>query len=316
MLVYALDIGGSSIKHQLFQVTPQEARTIEAYAPLMLPSTEFAVLKSILFEALRSTIIAHRVKVIGISTTGTVDAAGIVVSAGHFTGYRNISWSELIKAEFPQVEVVKTVNDGRASAWAEYAASPVGVRSQIHSVVGTGVGGGIVYNGELLSGDSGQAGYIGHIKLTADSTPKCSCGSEGCVEVLASAAAVVRYYNGFARCSIPVEPSSLETVVLEAKSGSEPAYEAFRTAGHWLGIGLGNAMNVLNPSVVSVGGGVVLASESIESTNDGGPYLRAVSSGVTAAAHRRVAASANLRPARFGNDGGMIGVARLAATLV
>jgi glucokinase len=313
MLVYAIDIGGSSVKHGLVDVGSEEVRILETFAPLALPSLEFSDLKALLFSAVRSTTRTNiTITVIGISTTGTVDASGTVVSAGHFTGYRDISWSDLIKVEFPQVKVVRTVNDGRASAWAEYAASPVGIKSQIHAVVGTGVGGGIVHNGELLFGDSGQAGYIGHIKLTTEETPTCSCGSQGCAEVLASAPAIMRYFNQFAGLPEP-SGSSLDTVISEARSGNKAALAAFETAGHWLGLALGNAMNVLNPSVVSVGGGAILASESIYSRCDGGPYLHAVSKGVLASAHRRVAASAQLRQGHFGNDGGMIGAARIAA---
>jgi glucokinase len=313
VLVYALDIGGSSVKHGVIKVTSTEATPVGHSASVTLPSVDFADLKNVVFDVIGKIVKdEHSIRAVGISTTGSVDRDGLVVSAGHFNGYKNVSWADLIRPAFSQIDDVVTVNDGRASAWAEYSADSSIGRSHIHVVVGTGVGGGIVHNGELMLGDSGQAGYIGHIKITTNPTPKCSCGSQGCVEVLSSGPAIVRYFNEYLGVSTEERTSALDDVTAAAVSGDGAAVRAFETAGHWLGIGLGNAMNVLNPSVVSVGGGVLLASASIRGHGEGGPFLSAVSDGILVAAHRRVAASGNLRLARFGNDGGMIGAARLA----
>ena len=141
MLVYALDIGGSSVKHGLVEVTAKKASVIEPFPTIILPSVDFTNLEAVILRALEITLARERsVRRIGISTTGSVDASGIVVSAGHFKGYQNISWSHFIKTRFEQIEHVAIVNDGRASAWAEFSADPAGTRSHIHVVVGTGVG--------------------------------------------------------------------------------------------------------------------------------------------------------------------------------
>jgi glucokinase len=315
MLIYALDIGGSSIKHATVDVNTVGEHIVSRFPSITLPSGEFADLLPLVLGSVHSALECSDVMIqaIGISTTGSVDAMGTVVSAGFFNGYKNVSWSSIIKERFPQIQRVTTINDGRASAWAEYCSNSTPVRSHIHAVVGTGVGGGIVHNGELVLGDSGQAGYIGHIKITPNSTPLCSCGSEGCVETLAAAPAIVRHFNANSQLSIDPGNTALESVTKRAQAGDNAALDAFRTSGNWLGLALGNAMNVLNPTVVTVGGGVLLASESIYSNGDGGPYLDAVSAGIARAAHRRVTASATLRAARVGNDGGIIGAARLAA---
>lgn len=315
MLVYAIDIGGSSVKHGFFEVEAGKARLVEVLPAITLQSVEFMELEAVVLSALDAAVCGNpTLHTVGISTTGSVDPSGIVVSAGFFKGYRNVLWSQLIESRFQQIERVTTANDGRAAAWAEYSVDPPGVKAHIHAVVGTGVGGGVIYNGELILGDSGQAGYIGHIKITGEATPRCSCGSTGCVETLAAAPAIVRYFNEQSMSMI-VEPGpqALDLVVKEAQAGNQRAISAFTRAGYWLGLALGNAMNVLNPSVVSVGGGVLLASEGIRSEGDGGPFLRAVSDGITEAAHRRVSGSAQLRPAQFGNDGGLIGAALIAA---
>lgn len=308
MKILALDIGGSSVKQGLVDVAYGQVPALTVLPVLELPSRDFQVLEATVLSAvadcLRREPSIHQV---GISTTGSVDRSGVVVSAGHFVGYANVSWEQTIRQDHPRVQRVITINDGRASAWAEYSASPSPTGSHIHAVVGTGIGGGIVHNGELLLGDSGQAGYIGHIKVTDRPTAKCSCGSMGCVETLAAAPAVIRYFApGDAH-------TSFEDVLLAAHRANPAAHEAFATAGHWLGVGLGDAMNVLNPSVVSVGGGVVLGAETLGDGEGRNPYVLAVWEGIREAAHRRVAASADLRVAKYGNDAGLVGAALLAA---
>jgi glucokinase len=172
--------------------------------------------------------------------------------------------------------------------------------------------GGIVYEGDLLQGESGQAGYVGHIKITFDETAICSCGKMGCVETLASGPAIVRRFNAASGYREGDGAIGLSSVCEFARRGNVTACSAFAEAGYFLGVGVGNAMDVLNPSVVTVGGGVILASESIEASGDGGPYFRAVAEGIQAAAHKRAAATANVRQSIYGNDGGMIGVALIA----
>jgi glucokinase len=314
MLVCALDIGGSSVKHGVVEVNGDGAYLLAAAQSSPLVSRQFENLRSVVMDSIAGRLNEHpEISAVGISTTGSVDRSGVVVSAGHFDGYRDVSWSEVLTPIFRTLEHVETVNDGRASAWAEYMALGGREMSQINVVVGTGVGGGLVYNGELLLGEGGQAGYIGHIKVTAEPTARCSCGSTGCVEVLAAAPAVVRYWQEAGGISDDNENHSFSDVTAAALRGEESALSAFRRAGRWLGVGLGNAMNVLNPSVVSVGGGVLLASGSVSSAPAGGPYFEAVAEGLAWAAHRRIVASADLRMARFGNDGGLLGAAQLAA---
>ena len=301
------------MKHAAIDVSDRGAKIADAVESVPLASRDFDSLRSVVTDIVAQSLRRYPgVNSVGISTTGSVDREGVVVSAGHFTGYKDVSWWTLLNTNFDCLERVVTVNDGRASAWAEYSDQSADIASLIHAVVGTGVGGGIVYNGELLLGDSGQAGYIGHIKLTPLPTPVCSCGQTGCVEILAAAPAVVRYFDQ-TRGGDDTESSSFATVTEAAQGGDPAAIEAFSTAGRWLGIGLGNAMNVLNPSKVTVGGGVIVASAAIDPVTEGDPYFTAVGEGVAIAAHRRVFASATICTARFGNDGGLLGAAQLAA---
>ena len=278
-----------------------------------LASNGFSEIERIVYRLIeRARREAPNARNVGISTAGAVNCRGVLVSADHFEGYGNVAWDDLLRRRFPELLSVVAVNDGRAAAWAEYNADPDGMASHIHVVVGTGVGGGMVSEGRLLAGDGGGAGYIGHTKVTDRPTVTCGCGRQGCVETLAAAPAIVRQWNCNCGGAGGRVATSLEGVTREAKAGEPEAIKAFRQAGWWLGRGLGNAMNLFNPGMVTVGGGVVLASESIEAGGDGGPFLEGVAGGMREATHERILVGSELRMSVFGNDGGMIGAALLS----
>ncbi len=309
MKIYALDIGGSSIKHGLIDTNSDNIGVIFKGQNVLLPSKHFNDLETNVLKIIENALDDNNeINAIGISTTGSVDTNGVVVSAGHFEGYNNISWSKIIKENFKSINIVKTVNDGRASAWGEYVAYNNNKKSHVHIVVGTGVGGGIIYNNELLMGDSGQAGYIGHIKITSEKTIICSCGKMGCLETLASAPGIVQHYNTY---SHDERVNDFTSVVKLAMEGNQNAINAILKGAYWLGIGIGNAMNILNPTVVTIGGGVVTAADSIKVEDGEKSYFESIINGVKYASHRRVFASCEVRKARYGNDAGMIGVASL-----
>jgi predicted NBD/HSP70 family sugar kinase len=101
MQVLALDIGGSSVKHGIVEVSGRTATLVRAARSERLPSTDFSDLRRIVMNLVAQTLDQQRsVSTVGISTTGSVDADGVVVRAGHFKDYRNVSWSKLIGDEF------------------------------------------------------------------------------------------------------------------------------------------------------------------------------------------------------------------------
>ena len=137
MLVGAVDIGGSSVKYGILEIGADNLSLSFPARSIELPSRDFADLKKVVFSAVRDIRSTSRIEAVGISSTGSVDAQGVVVSAGHFRDYKNVSWSEVLLAEFPELQRVWTTNDGRASAWAEYRGGSCTGRSLIHAVVGT-----------------------------------------------------------------------------------------------------------------------------------------------------------------------------------
>lgn len=312
MKLYAIDIGGSYVKRALVELNAGQVNIIKSFDAIKLTSNRF---EDLLMSVTSSTGDALRhesqIGIVAISTTGSVDANGTVVRAGHFEDYANISWEKILLREFPQLAKVVTVNDGKASTWAEFMAQKSQPSVFAHFVVGTGIGGGIVVHGELLYGDNGYAGYLGHIKVATQSDVVCSCRHFGCVETFAAAPAIVRLYE--AQCKPGREKmTTLADVTMAARGGDDRAVDAFRSAGKWLGIALSNVMNILNPAVITIGGGVVLAAFNAEDQDAKNVFIDAAVQEARTLALTRVAAETKICPAKYGNDGGLMGAALIA----
>lgn len=307
--IVALDIGASSIKASIVTRKGAYYDTISNEERIQLKTNEFEELKAKVIEICRRKFEQGADQIVGISTAGSVDNNGIVVSAGNFKNYCNIYWQDVLSETFGET-IVETVNDGRSSAWGEYITSDERANTHVHAVVGTGIGGGVIHNGDLLKGDSGQAGYIGHIKVTPLETPICSCGKMGCVESLASAKGIAAIYSKEIGCEY-----SFDEMLKRADVDIQNIIKAFIEGGYWLGVALGNVMNVINPQCVTIGGGVILAIQELMDTYrlNVNPYLEGVHRGVHYASHRRVEATGSVVCGVLGNDAGMIGAANLVA---
>lgn len=307
--IVALDIGASSVKASIVTKKGFYYDTILDEERVQLKTNEFDELKVKVIEICRRKFEQGADRIVGISTAGSVDNNGIVVSAGNFKNYCNIYWQDILSEIFGET-IVETVNDGRASAWGEYISSNERANTHVHAVVGTGIGGGVIHNGDLLKGDSGQAGYIGHIKVTPLETPICSCGKMGCVESLASARGISAIYSKEIGCEY-----SFDDMLKRADVDIQNIVKAFIDGGYWLGVALGNVMNVINPQCVTIGGGVILGIQELMTTHNlaSNPYLEGVRQGVHYASHRRVEATGNVVGGVLGNYAGMIGAANLVA---
>src|ERR1044072_2630752 len=154
-------------------------------------------------------------------------------------------------------------NDANAAAVGEmWQGAAVGCKTIICVTLGTGVGGGIILDGKLWRGVDGAAAEIGHMCGDPFGGVACTCGSRGCLEVFASATAIVR----MTREASPRYPDSIlqgqedrtsEMIFDAGQAGDELALEIFRRMGVYLGIGLANLINILNPEMIVIGGGVV-----------------------------------------------------------
>ena len=191
-------------------------------------------------------------------------------------------------------------NDANLAAFGEFACGAgQGSQSLILLTLGTGVGSGIILDGDIWHGACGFAGEMGHITVRPEGE-WCKCGNRGCLETEAAAPAIVRNYW---RLSDTTEAATAEDVFHRAEAGDQAARGSFALAGAYLGIGLGIALNFMNPDKILIGGGVMAAA----------PYI--IPHAVEEARKRSWQATfacCSISTASLGNDAGFLGAAAWA----
>ena len=208
---------------------------------------------------------------VGIGSPGPLDRATGTVLATPNLGWRNFPLRDLI-ANGVGLEAVLD-NDANCAALGEYwQGAGRTVKHLVAVTLGTGIGGGIVLDGRVFHGASDLAGEIGH--MTIDSTGrKCNCGNYGCLEAYASGPAIAaRAIEGLETDGTSLLPSlvdgdlgriTAETVYEAIVAGDVYAKEVMRETAKFLGTGLANLINVLNPGMIVISGGVTQAGEHL-----------------------------------------------------
>jgi glucokinase len=207
---------------------------------------------------------------VGIGAPGAVDFdSGTVIFAPNLEGWKEIS----LKKELEKILGVPVFveNDCNISALGVYVAELKSKpRSMVGVFVGTGIGGGLVIDGELYSGSGHTAGEVGHMVLDV-SGPKCGCGNKGCFEALASRTAIFQQI----KAGIKDGQKTLLTEMLGAdladlrsgdlrkaiRRGDKFVDRVIEGASEYIGIATANLINILNPEVFVLGGGVIEALE-------------------------------------------------------
>jgi len=197
-------------------------------------------------------------------------------------------------------------NDANLAAYGEFrCGAGKGVRNLVLLTLGTGIGSGIIIDGEIVHGTCGFAAEMGHLIVNAEGE-RCACGSRGCLETEASAGPIIRNYR---RLSGSKEKLTAEDVAARAKKGDRAARRSYDRAAFYLGIGLGCAVNLLNPQKILLGGGIM---------NSSGLLLPGAIQEARRRCYRASLACCSIEKAGLGNDAGFIGAAcwardRLAA---
>jgi glucokinase len=304
-----VDAGGTKVEGLLVDVGVGEIldrRLAET------PATDAeASLQAIVAVARELMALRDDVSALGVGAAGMVQLDGVMRFAP------NVAWREFPLRERIQSAVrIPTLveNDANAAAWGEFRfGAGRGSSDMLLVTVGTGIGGGIVSGGKLFRGAYGFGGEIGHI-IVEPGGPLCGCGNRGCWEQVASGRALGRLGREAAAAhpeSVLFElaggdPSNVtgHVVTAAAKSRDPIAVEIMSEVGRRLGEGIAGLVNILDPDVVVVGGGVIDAGELLLE-----PARRAFVEAVEAPEHRPKVA---LVPAVMGNDAGAVGAAELA----
>lgn len=303
---FGVDIGGTTVKIGLFDTEGTilekweiPTRTEDAGSQI-LPD----VAASLQAKLEEKGISKDEVAGVGVGVPGPVDKDGIIHEAV------NLGWGVFSIRDTLQELCglpVRAGNDANVAALGEmWKGGGQGYRNLVLVTLGTGVGGGIIINGEMLSGATGAGGEIGHIHIQDGEPDACGCGNHGCLEQYASATGIVRLANR--KLDATKEDSVLRYKNISAKSvfdavkaGDKVAIEIAEEFGAYLGKGLAAIAGVVNPEAFVIGGGVSKAGE-ILFTYIEESYKKNVFHG---------SRSAKFELATLGNDAGICGAAKL-----
>ena len=265
-LYLGVDLGGTNIKAALVDAEGNILK--ESSVPTNLPRPAEAVCDDIaaLCAALADGVRVHG---IGVGCPGTVDGGVVRYS-------NNLNWHDFAMADYLQGKTglpVRLANDANAAALGEaLAGCAKGAESAVIVTLGTGVGGGVVLNGKLLTGYTGAASEPGHTVICdTPNAPLCTCGRRGCFEAYASATALIR----MTRQAIDAHPeSALHTVAANGTVNGRTAFDAAELGDaaakqvvddyiHYLAVGIANLINMFFPQVIGLSGGVANQGENL-----------------------------------------------------
>ena len=312
--IIAIDLGGTKIAAGIIS-NQYKFLVKEHYLTLADEGVESVI--NHIVSAIERTILPKGIALsqlcgVSIGAAGAIDLGkGIVTLSPNLPGWRDIPLRDIITERLG----IKTwlVNDTNAAALAEHQlGAGQGIGNLIYLTLGTGIGGAIILDGKLYTGACGSAGEIGHMTVDVNGLG-CKCGNIGCWETLASGTAVAR--EAVARVSRgesssltkmaagKIESITAESVALAARGGDCLARDVINKAASYLGAGLVSLVNIFNPEMIIIGGGVVKMGDLL---------LEPARQIVMERAFPVSAAAVCIVPGQLGDDAGMLGAAIFA----
>jgi glucokinase len=309
-LTIGVDVGGTKIAAG---VVADDGRVLQE-SRAESPATSSAEIERTISELVAELRKEHDVEGVGVGAAGFIDQHRATVMFAPNLAWRDLDLRGDLEKRIGLPVVVE--NDAAAAAWGEFTFGAAADSDDLLLVtVGTGVGGGIVLDGQLYRGAFGVAAEIGHIRLERGGR-LCGCGNHGCFEQYGSGSALVRDARAAAtadpayaaalltRAGGDVQQISGPMISELALAGDVFATEQLATLGSWLGEGIATLVAVLDPGVVAIGGGVSAAGDLLLE-----PARASYRAQLTGRGHRP---EADFRLAQLGNKAGLIGAADLA----
>ncbi|MBQ0043072.1 MAG: ROK family glucokinase [Lachnospiraceae bacterium] len=305
--VFGVDLGGTTVKLGLFTtegelVDKWEIPTRKDFdGKYILPD----IADSVLAKMDEKQITKADVAGLGIGAPGPVNEEGTIFGAANL-GWGTLNINEALSSLTGLN--VKAGNDANVAALGEmWKGGGQGYKNLVAVTLGTGVGGGIIVEGNLLAGATGAGGEIGHIHVEDNETEVCGCGNRGCLEQYTSATGIVRLAKRMLASTD--EPSVLRSTEISAKTvfdavkdGDVLANKIAEQFGEYLGKGLASVACVVNPEIFVIGGGVSKAGTVLFDYIEDN-YKEYVFRGCR---------EAKFALATLGNDAGIYGAAKLA----
>ena len=309
-----IDLGGTNIVvglvEQHFRIV--DKCSVKTQVPRSVESitADMAQMARTLLE--RNRLLWQDVASVGVGVPGTANPENGHMEDANNLGFDDVPFLPLLAKKIPVP--VHFGNDANVAAWGEYLTGGYQEDSFVMVTVGTGIGGGIILGGSLWPGINGAAAEFGHMTIDHDGVP-CNCGRRGCFEAMASANALITQ----AREQMRKHPESLlwslcggnaakveaKTVFDGAAAGDETARELLDVYITYLAEGITNIINVFQPAVLCVGGGVSRAGEVLLR-----PLREEVARRVYSRNSKR---NTRIELAKLGNDAGILGAALLGS---
>lgn len=263
-----VDIGGTTVKIGIFTTDGIVQKKWEI--PTRKEEKGTHILEDVA-ASIQRTIAEMNIKLeevigIGIGVPGPVVKEKKVLQCVNL-GWENIEVAEIMK-KLTGIDNIKVANDANVAALGEmWKGGAEGFRSVVMVTLGTGVGGGIIIDGKILTGSNGAAGEIGHVTVNPSEDVVCNCDKCGCLEQYASATGIVRETKKALECTDKntvlrkAEHLSAKMIFDAAKSGDEFAKEMVENLGYYLGFALGTVAQIIDPEAFVIGGGVSKAGD-------------------------------------------------------
>lgn len=309
-----IDVGGTNVKIALVDKSGKiiYSNSVPTYAKMGYEYTVNNIKQAIKDLMKETNTTAKDIDGIGFDFPGQVDyKTGVVKLAPNIPGWVNVPIAQMIEEEFHIPTRID--NDVRCAALGEMKfGAGHGCENFVCITVGTGIGSGLVVNGQLVRGASNAAGEIGHIKLQMKDGLICGCGDTGCLEAYASGPSIVAMAQDYIKGGKSTKFREMAAaeggeitpymVAKAAEAGDPVAKRIFAIVGEYIGIGLTSVINLLNPEKVIIGGGVAEAGDLLLD-----PIRKTIKERAMVVAGSAV----EIVPAQLGNSAGVIGASML-----
>ena len=311
--IAGVDVGGTNVRAAILD---REAHILaEARRPALAEQGMAKTLEQVA-DALRKAMDHHGITAnelvgIGMGVPGRHDSPrGVCIYSPNFANAYHVEVTPPIEKEFGVAAYM--LNDVKTATLGEHRfGAGRGARHMVMITLGTGIGGGVISDGELRLGATEGFSEVGHMVIDVEG-PECGCGDHGCWEALAGRDAIieraaVKLQSGrestlAARIEFDVARITPALIAECAAEGDDLCREVLAEIGHYVGVGLTNLIQLYNPEVLVIGGGIARAGEALL-----GPARRAVA----ARARMVPAATARIVTAELGDDAGVVGASVL-----
>jgi len=312
MYFLCYDIGGIDIKMGI--VTDSGLIINKKIFPTEPTRDPKDVISDMLFRARilinESSLSLSDISAIGLGVPGLVDnnTGNVIFCPNIF--WHNVPLRSCMKTQFSVP--IFMCNDATIAAIAEHRSGACkGAKNSVTLTIGTGLGGGVVINNKVYEGSYGGGGEIGHMVIVPGGKP-CNCGNRGCFEVYGSVSALIKDASIAAQenkdsmlyACMQDAPLTGKDIVDCAKAGDASALEVFNKYTEYLNIGITNIINIFDPDIIAIGGGLAKAGDFLLSRINTEPNIKRMYS---------MLPPVKIIPAAFSNDAGIIGAAMLCA---